>query len=339
MLVLVVDDDQVNREMIAYALDKDGHQIATAANGREALEILAGGKCRIVISDYLMPEVNGLTLCKSIRDGEFGSYIYVILMSGSRMEHADLMAGLSAGADDFLTKPLDLAELRIRIRAAERLLGLETRDATIFTLARSVEARDAHVGNHLERLRRYTRALGEKLAEHFKYRGLVDGDYLRLLYMTSPLHDIGKVAVEDAVLLKPGRLTANEFEIMKTHTVKGAEAIDAALANDPDSLFLKMARDIAVTHHERYDGSGYPLGLKEDEIPLSGRIVALADVYDALTSKRIYKDAFSHNQARNLILTGSGSQFDPDVVDAFLAAEGQFLAIREEFADEVPALM
>lgn len=336
MRILVADDDQITREMIAFALNKDGHEIVTACNGSEALEVLAQNMCRVVITDYLMPGVNGRTLCKSIRNGEFGSYVYIILISGSRMEQSDVIAVFSAGADDFLTKPLDLAELRVRIGAAARILGLETRDATIFTIAKSVEARDAHLGHHLERMRRYTRILGEKLAEQPAYCDLIDAEYLRLLYMTSPLHDIGKVAIEDAVLLKPGRLTASEFEVMKTHTIKGAETLDAALASDPDSPFLKMARDIAITHHERFDGAGYPSGLKGDEIPLSGRIVAVADVYDALTSERVYKDAFSHDQARNLILSASGSQFDPGVVQAFLAAENDFLAVREEFADKFP---
>jgi putative two-component system response regulator len=338
MLILVVDDDEVTLAAIQHTLQLDGHEVVTAANGREALEILGRGACRIVISDWMMPEVNGITLCRSIREGEFSAYIYIILVS-SQTDQADVIAGLTAGADDFMTKPFDFNELRVRIRAAERILGMETKDVTIFTLAKSVEARDAHAGNHLERVRRYTRALGENLAALPKYRGQIDPEYLRLLYMTSPLHDIGKVAIEDALLLKPGPLTADEFEVMKTHTVKGAETLEAALSQDPDSAFLRMARDIAITHHERYDGTGYPNGLAGDAIPLCGRIVALADVYDALTSRRVYKDAFSHRQARSLILSGSGTQFDPDIVDAFLAAERRFLAIRQEFADEVPALV
>jgi len=336
MFILAVDDDEITLSLIKYALKLDGHDVATATNGHEALEILAEGNCRVVISDWMMPEVNGLTLCRSIRESDFSSYIYIILVS-SHTEQEDVIAGLSAGADDFMTKPFDLDELRLRIRAAERILGLETRDLAIFTLAKSVEARDALSGNHLERVRHYTRALGEHLAQQPAFRAQIDAEYLRLLYMTSPLHDIGKVAIEDAVLLKPGRLTDDEFEVMKTHTIKGAETLEAALAQNPDAAFLRMARDIAVTHHERYDGTGYPAGLKGKEIPLCGRIMALADVYDALTSKRVYKDAFSHQQARNLILTGRGTQFDPDIVDAFVAAESQFLAVREQFADKVPA--
>jgi putative two-component system response regulator len=333
MQILVVDDDPVSLEITSYVLQEDGHEIVPAANGREALEILAEGRCRIVISDWIMPEVNGLTLCRSIRQGEYSSYIYIILLT-TLAEREDAIAGLSAGADDFMTKPVDAAELRARIRAAERVLALETRDLTIFSLATAVESRDGLSGNHLERLRRYTRTLGEYLAGQPRFREQINGEFLRLLYMTSPLHDIGKLAIDDAVLLKPGRLTAEEFEVMKTHAQKGAEILESALKQNPDADFLRMARDIAITHHERYDGTGYPAGLAEEAIPLAGRIVAVADVYDALTSHRVYKAAISHQQARKLIASGSGTQFDPGVVEAFLATEAQFLSIRERFPDE-----
>jgi putative two-component system response regulator len=252
MQILVVDDDPVSLDVTTFVLKNDGHEVITASNGREALEILAEGRCRIVISDWMMPEVNGLTLCRSIREGEFSSYIYIILLT-TLAEQDDAVAGLSAGADDFVTKPFNPEELRVRIRAAERVLGLETRDLTIFSLAAAVEGRDGLSGNHLERLRRYTRTLGEWLARQPKYREQINGEFLRLLYITSPLHDIGKVAIDEAVLLKPGRLTTEEFEVMKTHAQKGAEILEAALKQNPDADFLRMARDIAVTHHERYD--------------------------------------------------------------------------------------
>jgi putative two-component system response regulator len=155
-----------------------------------------------------------------------------------------------------------------------------------------------------------------------------------MIYLTSPLHDIGKVGIPDSVLLKPARLTAAEFDIMKTHTTVGAETLDAALREYPGATFLEMARDIAATHHERFDGSGYPQGLVGSEIPLCGRIVALADVYDALTSKRVYKDAFAHASARETIVAESGTHFDPDVVSVFLECEEQFLAIQRQFAGD-----
>ena len=161
-----------------------------------------------------------------------------------------------------------------------------------------------------------------------KYAGIIDDEFVHLVYQTSPLHDIGKVGIPDSILLKPGRYSDDEFELMKAHTTIGAETLDAALAQNPKARFLQIAREIAAAHHERFDGRGYPLGLSGEEIPLSARIVAVADVYDALTSKRVYKDAFAHHAARNIILKDSGTHFDPDVVDAFLVVEQDFIDIR-----------
>jgi putative two-component system response regulator len=166
-----------------------------------------------------------------------------------------------------------------------------------------------------------------------RFRQEVDGQYVQLLYLTSPLHDIGKVGIPDRVLLKAGPLTREEFEIMKRHTIIGGETLEAAVRAHPEAQFLAMARDIAMTHHERYDGTGYPRGLRGEAIPLCGRITALADVYDALTSARVYKPAFSHETARDEIVQGRGSHFDPDVVEAFLQQEDDFLAVSRRFAD------
>jgi putative two-component system response regulator len=168
------------------------------------------------------------------------------------------------------------------------------------------------------------------LSRQEKFRDEVTPEYVQLIYLTSPLHDIGKVAIPDCVLLKPGVLNDREFAVMKSHARLGAETLEATLEEHPEACFLQMARDIAATHHERYDGSGYPAGLRGNDIPLCGRIVALADVYDALTSKRCYKDSFDHDVARSIILEGSGAHFDPDVVDAFLAAGEAFAAISGE---------
>jgi putative two-component system response regulator len=181
-------------------------------------------------------------------------------------------------------------------------------------------------------MREYCKVIAEHLSQQEQFRNDVDGDYVQLLYMTSPLHDIGKVGIPDRILLKPGSLNHDEFEIMKQHAVIGANTLGAAAAAYPEAKFLCMARDIAATHHERFDGTGYPLGLAGENIPLCGRIVALADVYDALTTKRIYKAAFSHEKARAIILEGVGRHFDPDIVDAFLANEDRFLEIHNQFA-------
>jgi putative two-component system response regulator len=167
----------------------------------------------------------------------------------------------------------------------------------------------------------------------------VDDEYVRLIYLTSPLHDVGKVGIPDSVLLKPGKLNSREFEIMKTHTTIGAQTLDAAASEYPGVGYLRLSRDIALSHHERYDGSGYPAGLTGDDIPLCGRIVALADVYDALTSRRVYKPAYAHEVARELIFDEAGKHFDPLVVEAFRQVEDRFIETREKLAAEarVPA--
>ena len=221
-----------------------------------------------------------------------GGYVYVMLLT-SHDAREQRVAGRRAGADDFISKPFDSQELLARIETAERILSLETRDVAIFAMAKLAESRDPETGAHLERVRAYSRVLATHLSGLDKYRTEVNAEYIRLIYLTSPLHDIGKVGIPDCVLLKPGRLSDREFEIMKTHAALGAQTLEAALRQFPGVKFLQMARDIAAAHHERFDGSGYPNRLVGDAIPLCGRIVALADVYDAMTSRRVYKDAFT----------------------------------------------
>ncbi len=335
MRILIVDDDPIALELLRDTLADAGHEVVTAADGRDAIAILLHAHCQVVISDWEMPRLDGLGLCDAIRNGGLESYTYVILLTVHNAT-AQRVRGLSAGADDFISKPFEPQELLARIHAAERILSLETRDVAIFALAKLAESRDPETGAHLERVMNYCRALAQQLPAMGHFTEEIDAEYLRLLYSTSPLHDIGKVGIPDSVLLKPGRLSDREFEIMKTHAALGAQTLDAALARFPKTKFLRMARDIAASHHEHFDGSGYPAGLKGDDIPLCGRIVSLADVYDALTSKRIYKDAFGHDIAKGIIMKESGAQFDPRVIDAFLTAEPAFIAIRDRFREIVP---
>ncbi|HEV3259677.1 MAG TPA: HD domain-containing phosphohydrolase [Gemmataceae bacterium] len=338
MNILIVDDDDIVRSMLANTLEWAGYAVEVAADGREALEKLRTGSCRMVISDWTMPEMDGIELCRAVRGGDFPAYVYIILLTG-RSGTQDIVDGLSAGADDFIAKPFQPAELSVRVRAGERILALETRDLAIFAMAKLAESRDPETGVHLDRMRRYSRLIAHHLSQQEAFRDRVTADYVRMIYLTSPLHDIGKIGIPDSVLLKPGRLSPREFEVMKKHTLIGAETLDAALRQHPGVEFLRMARDIALTHHEHYDGNGYPAGLAGEEIPLCGRIVALADVYDALIAKRVYKEAFSHDVARGILLEGAGSHFDPAVVDAFVQNEEKFVAIKEEFAEAEAVLV
>ena len=332
MRILGVDDDDIALDILEAAVAADGHEMVRAANGLAALNILAHERIQLVISDWMMPGMSGIDLAHKVRDANAGPYTYFILLT-SRTDKADLLKGLDAGADDFIIKPFDPMELRLRLRVGQRVLALETHRLTIFALAQLADTRDNETGNHLVRIREYSHLLAQQLADSPELNLNLSGDYPELIYLTSPLHDIGKVGIPDCVLLKPGRLDDSEFAVMKTHAYLGGQTLLVALEHFPDAAYLQMARDIAMYHHERYDGKGYPMGLAGENIPLCARIVGVADVYDALVSRRVYKQAFSHEIARSLIVEGRGTQFDPKVVDAFMANEKDFESIAVQYSD------
>ncbi|HEY3418256.1 MAG TPA: HD domain-containing phosphohydrolase [Armatimonadota bacterium] len=332
MRILLVDDDDITLDLLATMLQEAGHEVVSARHGREAQEILAKGDIHFVISDWLMPEMDGLQLCRWIREQMRTGYTYIILLT-SQNRTEDIVQGLSAGADDFIAKPFDPAELAVRVKVGERILSIETRHVAIFALAKLAESRDPETGQHLERMREYASLLARAVSETPAWSDQLSANFTEMIYLTSPLHDIGKVGIPDGVLLKPGRLTDREFEIMKTHTAVGGDTLAAAVQQYPTIEYLCMARDIALGHHERYDGSGYPLGLCGDTIPLCARITALADVYDALTSKRVYKGAYTHEVARTIVSEGKGAHFDPLLVELFLEHEEAFIAIRDRYSE------
>jgi putative two-component system response regulator len=331
MRVLVVDDDPVVLTLLEATVSGLGHQVTTARDGREALNLMQSGFYRMVICDWEMPEMDGIELCHHIREKFHSNYVYIILLTVRSGSHA-IIDGLNAGADEFISKPFDPQELVVRIRTGERILSLDSRDVTIFALAQLAESRDQETGAHVDRVREYCRVLAEHLSQEKKFADQINGDFIELIYMTSPLHDIGKVGIPDEILLKAGPLTAAEFNIMKQHSVSGSMTLDAAIYEYPEAKYLVMARDIARSHHERYDGTGYPDGLAGESIPLCARIVALADVYDALTTRHVYRPAFTLDKAHEIICEGRGTQFDPDVVDAYLANEDRFLDIYNRYA-------
>lgn len=331
MNILIVDDDDILLDMLEMTLSSHGYSVVIAHDGEEALRIVKEQHIRMVVSDWMMPKMNGVELCRRIRMEALEGYVYFILLT-SRSGDAATVEGFDSGADDYIIKPFNPVELLMRIKVGARIQSLETRHVTIFALAKLAESRDPETGQHLERIRDYCRVLANHLMETEEFAE-VDREFVEMVYLTSPLHDIGKVGIPDNVLLKPGKLTDEEFDIMKEHTVIGADTLNAALDIYPHIDYLRMARDITLYHHERFNGFGYPHKVAGDEIPLCARIVALADVYDALMSKRVYKDAFSHEEARSILLKDSGTHFDPRVVDAFVAKEQTFLDIRQHYAE------
>ncbi|MFI4874451.1 MAG: HD-GYP domain-containing protein [Blastopirellula sp. JB062] len=335
--ILIVDDDEISLDLLRYTLQAHGFRVWSAQDGAEALRVLEAQNINLVVTDWEMPRLNGLEFCREVRRRHSDQYVYVILLT-SHGDRDEVVEGMAAGADDFIVKPFNPPELLERIRAARRVLALETRDLVIFALARLAESRDTETGQHLERVRLYSRRLAEELAASSAFSEEIDSEFIRLVYQTSPLHDIGKVGIPDDVLLKPGKLTEAEFEIMKRHTIIGAETLDAALRQFPHARFLQVARDIAIGHHEKWNGLGYPYGLVGRQIPLAARIVAVADVYDALTTRRVYKEATPHDEVDALILAEAGEHFDPLIISAFRRCSNEFKQISQRYASlQTPA--
>lgn len=330
MKILLIDDDLVSLGKMEKLITSLGHEPITANNGKEGIELWKKHRTGIVLTDWMMPEMTGLEVIRAIKAHQGSQYTYIIMIT-SKGSTDSLVKGINSGADDYLTKPFVKEVLAVRLLAAERLTNFESRDIVIFTMAKLAEARDPETGNHLDRIRYYSKVLSETLAKQKNINEEVNQLFIDNIFMTSPLHDIGKIGIPDFVLLKPGRFDDKEFDIMKQHCRLGYEALNNALIKFPNADYLKMSADIALSHHERYDGCGYPNMIKGKQIPLAARIVALADVYDALISRRIYKSALPHDLAKSIICVDRGKHFDPIVVDAFLESENQFIAILDRF--------
>jgi len=354
--VLIVDDTPENLT-IMNALLKDLYRTQIATNGERALRIAtAEPHPDLVLLDIMMPGMDGYEVCRRLKADPATRSIPVIFLT-AQTEVADEQMGFDVGGADYITKPISppivLARVatQLAMKAAadflrDRNAYLATevdrrvrevqvvQDVTIMAMASLAETRDNETGNHIRRTQHYVRALALKARERPPFAALLDDATVDLLFKSAPLHDIGKVGIPDAILLKPGKLTAEEFDIMKTHTVLGSRTIDAADALlDMPSSFLRLAREITQSHQEKWDGSGYPDGLAGDSIPLSARLMAVADVYDALISARPYKAPFTHEQAVAIITEGRGRHFDPDLVDAFLDIHDEFRTIAGRFAD------
>ncbi|WP_153111236.1 response regulator [Propionivibrio limicola] len=354
--VLVVDDTPDNLSLMSSLL-RDIYRVKIANNGEKALRIAqSDSPPDLILLDIMMPGMDGYEVCQRLKQDGATREIPVIFLT-AKAEVEDEKKGLELGAVDYITKPISPPIVLARVKnhlalkasadflrdKAEYLEGevasrtREVRaiqDVTILAMASLAETRDSDTGNHIRRTQFYVKALAEKLKKNPKYSSVLNDYYIAMLFKSAPLHDIGKVGIPDRILLKPAKLDAAEYEIMKTHTTLGRDAIQAAENQLGMKVeFLNLAKEIAYGHHEKWDGTGYPCGLAGEAIPISARLMALADVYDALISRRIYKRPIPHDDAVKMICSGKEAHFDPDVVDAFLELCEEFQTIARRFGD------
>lgn len=368
--ILVIDDTRENLILLSALLGKD-YRIRVANSGERALRALSVPPLPdLILLDVMMPEMDGYSVMRALRQSPETSNIPVIFVTAMSADE-DEELGLQLGAVDYVTKPIRPAILQARVRThlelkqsrdwlADQNGYLEAevhrrmheneliKDISLNALASLAEKRDNETGNHLHRTQAYVEALMLHLQQHPDFRNALMPPAQKLIAKAAPLHDIGKVGIPDAILLKPARLTPEEFEIMKQHSQIGADALDAAIKrvlvretevdakNEANSAiaFLEVARQIALYHHEKWDGTGYPSGLAGESIPLPARLMAIADVFDALSCKRHYKPPFPPEAVCSILADGRGLHFDPRLIDAFFEIREQFFAIAQRYQDQ-----
>ena len=340
MNILIVEDEIITLQRIQHFLERWGHHVFTAKNGLDALEKFLSSKVDLIITDWMMPEMDGLEFVRNIK-GQSGDnpYAYIILLT-SKAKKEDMVKALDYGVDDYIIKPFDPDELRARVNVGERTVKLErtlkdysqglekivrkqtsiirqTQEETIIRLLTALESRDQETGGHVRRIG----LLSVCLAKAAGWRTEKIND----LRLGAPMHDIGKIGVSDSILLKKGRLTVDEFESIKSHTTIGGQIL-----GDSEFPMLQMAHDIALCHHEKWDGTGYPAGTSGEQIPEAARIVAVADVYDALSRDRVYRKASPENEVLTNMKDGRGTHFDPFFYDLFIDSLPEFKRIAKE---------
>ncbi len=354
--VMIVDDAPDNITLFSELL-KNQYNIRIALNGEKAIRLIREEQPDIILLDVMMPVLDGYETCRILKSDDKLKDIPVIFLT-AKSQAEDENVGLNLGAVDYITKPVNPQIFLSRIRAqlatkqANDLLKHKNQfleeevmfrtkevtalqEVTIMAMSSLAEIRDNETGNHLRRTKLYAKELCICLAKKTEYSELLDMKTIQKIINAVPLHDIGKVGIPDIILMKPGKLTTEEFEVMKTHTILGKEAIEKAerMMDCPDD-FLRIPKEIVYSHHEKWDGSGYPQGLSGEEIPLSARIVALVDVYDALRSKRIYKPPYKHGEVISIISSERGRHFSESIVDAFLEVHEYFYEISLKYLDE-----
>jgi len=354
--VLVVDDAPANLSLLAGLLNKS-HRVKLAPSGAKALALARRAAPDLILLDVMMPEMDGYEVCRRLKADPLTRHIPVLFLT-AMSQPEDEAKGFEVGAADFIQKPISPAIVQARVRThlqiktyqdqlTERNVWLQSelsqrmaqvdqlREATLHVMVSFAEFRDEETGNHVKRTQEYVRTLAQHLYECGAHLDVLNPSSIEHIAKSAPLHDIGKVAIPDHILLKPGRLDADELVIMRQHAMHGWEMLHRAAHRMGDQEgFLHHAKDISRYHHEKWDGSGYPDGLAGGQIPLSARLMAVADVYDALISRRPYKEPMSHERAVDFILQGRGTHFDPEIVQAFEDTLPQFVRIARTWSDE-----
>ncbi len=355
---LLIVDDVLDNLALMTGLLKDQYKVKVANSGEKALRLVREGvPPDLILLDIMMPGLSGYEVCQQLKADPATRPIPIIFLTALSSAE-DERKGLEMGGADYITKPISppivLARVKtqlenkamadfLRDQAAflQAEVQRQTReiraiqDVTIFALASLAETRDADTGQHIRRTQFYIKALAEQLQTHPRFAATLTPEMMEALFKSAPLHDIGKVGIPDRILLKPGRLDPDEMAIMQTHTTLGWQALTQAEKTlGTDVAFLRVAKEIALSHHEQWNGHGYPQGLRGETIPVSARLMAVADVYDALISNRVYKKGMPSAQAAKIVIEGRGSHFDPDVVDAFIAVQHEFEAIAQRFEDQ-----
>ena len=353
--ILVVDDTPANLSLISNLL-KDKYRVKLANNGFKALELATAAPPNLVLLDIMMPEMDGYEVCRRLKANEATRYVPVIFLT-AKTETEDEELGFLVGAVDFIHKPISPPIVAARVKThleikswhdflknqndwlqqqvEKRLSEVNhLQDALIYVMVSLAEFRDGTTGNHIRRTQEYVRLLAQKLAESPGHKDLLTPSYIELIGKSAPLHDIGKIAIPDHILLKPGKHSPEEFSIMMTHAQLGHDMLEKAsqhMGNHGE--FLTLAMEVAGSHHERWDGMGYPKRLIGKNIPLSARLMAVADVFDALLARRPYKEPMGIAETTAIILKGRGTQFDPEVIDAFVAIQGDLQNVAAQWTD------
>ena len=353
--VMIVDDLPENLKLLGTMLKERGYRIYVFPNGSLALRAAEQNPPDLILLDINMPDMNGYEVCKKLKTKEKLAEIPVIFVSALN-DSFDKLEAFRVGGVDYITKPFQVEEVLARVETHLKLRRCqveleqhnnhlselvetkvreitESQMSTIFALAKLAESRDEETGKHIERVRLFTQLLAIELRNRGLHQDEINDEYIENIFHASPLHDIGKVAIRDAVLLKPGRLTPEEVEEIKYHSVFGAQTLDKVYSLYPKNKFIRMGVLISHYHHERWDGNGYPEGLSGNDIPLCARIMAVADVYDALRTDRYYRRGFSHSEVVQIIREESGKHFDPEVVKAFIELNERFELIYLDFSD------